>query len=44
MIIDWHAHVYPPEVAKERRWGGTTPLTITCLPGSITIPGFPLTR
>ncbi len=28
MIIDWHAHVYPPELAKERRWGGTTPLTI----------------
>jgi aminocarboxymuconate-semialdehyde decarboxylase len=28
MIIDWHAHVYPPELAKERRWGGITPLTI----------------
>jgi len=28
MIIDWHAHVYPPELARERRWGGTTPLTI----------------
>jgi hypothetical protein len=28
MIIDWHAHVYPPELAKERRWGGTFPLTI----------------
>jgi aminocarboxymuconate-semialdehyde decarboxylase len=28
MIIDWHAHVYPPELAKERRWGATTPLTI----------------
>lgn len=28
MIVDWHAHVYPPELAKERRWGGTTPLTI----------------
>lgn len=28
MIIDWHAHVYPPELAKERRWGNTTPLTI----------------
>jgi len=28
MIIDWHAHVYPPELAKDRRWGGTTPLTI----------------
>jgi aminocarboxymuconate-semialdehyde decarboxylase len=28
MIIDWHAHVYPPELAKERRWGGTTPFTI----------------
>jgi len=28
MIIDWHAHVYPPELAQERRWGDTTPLTI----------------
>ena len=28
MIIDWHAHVYPPELARERHWGGTTPLTI----------------
>ena len=28
MIVDWHAHVYPPELAKERRWGGITPLTI----------------
>ena len=28
MIIDWHAHVYPPELANQRRWGGTTPLTI----------------
>lgn len=28
MIIDWHTHVYPPELAKDRRWGGTTPLTI----------------
>jgi predicted TIM-barrel fold metal-dependent hydrolase len=28
MTVDWHAHVYPPELAKERRWGGTTPLTI----------------
>jgi aminocarboxymuconate-semialdehyde decarboxylase len=28
MIIDWHAHVYPPELARERRWGNTTPLTI----------------
>ena len=28
MIIDWHAHVYPPELAKERRWGGASPLTI----------------
>jgi aminocarboxymuconate-semialdehyde decarboxylase len=28
MIIDWHAHVYPPELAKERYWGNTTPLTI----------------
>lgn len=28
MIIDWHAHVYPPELAKQRRWGDTTPLTI----------------
>ena len=28
MIVDWHAHVYPPELAKERRWGGISPLTI----------------
>jgi len=28
MIVDWHAHVYPPEMARERRWGGTSPLTI----------------
>src|SRR5436309_8733620 len=28
MIIDWHAHVYPPELAKERYWGNTTPLII----------------
>src|SRR6478672_4523961 len=28
MIIDWHAHVYPPELAKDRRWGGASPLTI----------------
>lgn len=28
MIIDWHAHVYPPELATERRWGGITPFTI----------------
>jgi aminocarboxymuconate-semialdehyde decarboxylase len=28
MIVDWHAHVYPPELARERRWGGITPLTI----------------
>jgi aminocarboxymuconate-semialdehyde decarboxylase len=28
MIVDWHAHVYPPELAKERRWGGESPLTI----------------
>jgi predicted TIM-barrel fold metal-dependent hydrolase len=28
MIIDWHAHVYPPELAKERHWGGITPFTI----------------
>jgi hypothetical protein len=28
MIVDWHAHVYPPEMAKERRWGGQSPLTI----------------
>jgi aminocarboxymuconate-semialdehyde decarboxylase len=28
MIIDWHAHVYPPELARERHWGGITPLTI----------------
>lgn len=28
MIIDWHAHIYPPELARERRWGGTTPFTI----------------
>jgi aminocarboxymuconate-semialdehyde decarboxylase len=28
MIVDWHAHIYPPELAKDRRWGGTTPFTI----------------
>src|SRR5262245_11668326 len=28
MIVDWHAHVYPPELAKERLWGGISPLTI----------------
>lgn len=28
MIIDWHTHVYPPELARERRWGGITPFTI----------------
>ena len=28
MILDWHAHVYPPELARERRWGTITPLTI----------------
>jgi aminocarboxymuconate-semialdehyde decarboxylase len=28
MIVDWHAHVYPPEVASQRRWGNIYPLTI----------------
>lgn len=28
MIIDWHAHVYPPELARERLWGGVTPFTL----------------
>ena len=28
MIIDWHAHVYPPEVAAEPEWQGKCPLTI----------------
>jgi hypothetical protein len=28
MIVDWHSHVYPSELAKERRWGGGSPLTI----------------
>jgi hypothetical protein len=28
MIVDWHAHVYPPELAQERSWGGASPLTI----------------
>ena len=28
MIVDWHAHVYPPEVARQRRWGSIYPLTI----------------
>ena len=28
MIVDWHAHIYPPELARDRRWGGTTPFTI----------------
>ena len=28
MIVDWHSHVYPPELAKQRRWGTGYPLTI----------------
>ena len=28
MIVDWHAHVYPPEIAGQRRWGNIYPLTI----------------
>lgn len=28
MIVDWHAHVYPPEIASQRRWGDIFPLTI----------------
>jgi aminocarboxymuconate-semialdehyde decarboxylase len=28
MIVDWHAHVYPPEIARQRRWGNIYPLTI----------------
>ena len=28
MIVDWHAHVYPPEIASQRRWGNIYPLTI----------------
>jgi aminocarboxymuconate-semialdehyde decarboxylase len=28
MIVDWHAHVYPPELATQRRWGDYYPLTI----------------
>ena len=28
MIVDWHAHVYPPEIARQRRWGHIYPLTI----------------
>lgn len=30
MIIDWHADVYPPEMADERRWGGESPLSRAC--------------
>ena|SRR6516225_6302801 len=28
MIVDWHAHVYPPALAGGRRGGGDSPLTI----------------
>ena len=28
MIVDWHSHVYPPEIAKERGWGTDSPFTI----------------
>ncbi len=28
MIVDWHAHVYPPDLAGGRRGGGDSPLTI----------------
>jgi aminocarboxymuconate-semialdehyde decarboxylase len=27
-IIDWHAHIYPPEVAAAPEWRGDCPLTI----------------
>jgi aminocarboxymuconate-semialdehyde decarboxylase len=40
MIIDWHAHVYPPEMAKERRWGGASPLTIENLLEAHESPGI----
>jgi len=28
MIVNWHAHVYPPEEIAGSRWGGNSPLTI----------------
>jgi aminocarboxymuconate-semialdehyde decarboxylase len=28
MIVDWHAHAYPPEIASQRRWGKIYPLMI----------------
>ena len=28
MIVNWHAHVYPPEEIAGARWGGHSPLTI----------------
>lgn len=28
MIVDWHAHVYPPDLAGGRRGGGDSPLTL----------------
>ncbi|TMA09984.1 MAG: hypothetical protein E6J89_11625, partial [Deltaproteobacteria bacterium] len=28
MIVDWHSHVYPPEIAKKRGWGTDSPFTI----------------
>ena len=31
MIVDWHAHVYPPAIAGGRRGGGDSPLTISKL-------------
>ena len=28
MILNWHAHVYPPEEIAGSRWGGKSPLTL----------------
>ena len=28
MILNWHAHVYPPEESASNRWGGRPPLTL----------------
>jgi aminocarboxymuconate-semialdehyde decarboxylase len=28
LVIDWHAHIYPPEVAAGPEWRGDCPLTI----------------
>lgn len=28
MIVNWHAHVYPPEEAAKPEWGGRCPMTL----------------